>query len=96
MGIWHDNEYNDFNLGCDLMEPLRTFVDRAAVNIKTGDNNFKTKMADTLNLKVKIDDKNTTLDLAIRTYVRSVIAALNDGEVSKIVFPQYVTTDDEL
>lgn len=96
MGIWHDNEYNDFNLGCDLMEPLRTFVDRAAVNIETGDNNFKTKMADTLNLKVKINDKNTTLDLAIRTYVRSVIAALNDGEVSKIVFPQYVTTDDEL
>lgn len=96
IGIWHDNEYNDFNLGCDLMEPLRVFVDRTAVKIETGDETFKAKMADVLNSEVKIDGKNTTLDVAIRTYVRSVIAALNDGDVRNIVFPQDKTTGDEL
>lgn len=41
LGIWHDNEFNSFNLSCDLMEPFRVVVDRTALKIKEKDKEFK-------------------------------------------------------
>ena len=26
LGVWHDNEFNQFNFSCDLMEPLRPAI----------------------------------------------------------------------
>ena len=49
IGIWHDNEFNQFNLACDLMEPFRVVVDRTAVALEYGDKDFKKKMANVLN-----------------------------------------------
>ena len=66
LGIWHDNEFNNFNLASDLMEPFRPYVDRVVLGIEDGDREFKTKLTDILNYNVKIDGKNTTFDLAIR------------------------------
>ncbi len=90
LGIWHDNEFNNFNLASDLMEPFRPYVDRVALGIEDGDREFKTKLTDILNYNVKIDGKNTTFDLAIRQYARSVFDALNSGETDIIVFPQEI------
>ncbi len=90
LGIWHDNEFNNFNLASDLMEPFRPYVDRVALGIADGDREFKTKLTDILNYNVKIDGKNTTFDLAIRQYARSVFDALNSGETDIIVFPQEI------
>lgn len=89
LGICHVNEFNEFNFGCDLMEPLRPIVDRTALSLEQGDPEFKRKMADVLNLEAISEGKRTTLDLAIRTYIRSAIAALNgDIEPSCIRFPE--------
>ncbi len=90
LGIWHDNEFNNFNLASDLMEPFRPYVDRVVLGIEDGDREFKTKLTDILNYNVKIDGKNTTFDLAIRQYARSVFDALNSGETDIIVFPQEI------
>lgn len=90
LGIWHDNEFNNFNLASDLMEPFRPYVDRVALGIEDGDREFKTKLTDILNYNVKIYGKNTTFDLAIRQYARSVFDALNSGETDIIVFPQEI------
>ncbi len=90
LGIWHDNEFNNFNLASDLMEPFRPYVDRVALGIEDGDREFKTKLTDILNYNVKIDGKNTTFDLAIRQYASSVFDALNSGETDIIVFPQEI------
>lgn len=90
IGIWHDNEFNQFNLACDLMEPLRVVVDKTAKSIPDGDKDFKKKMINILNYKTTIDDKNTTLDLAIRQYARSVFHALEENDEKLIVFPQNV------
>lgn len=90
LGIWRDNEFNNFNLASDLMEPFRPYVDRVALGIEDGDREFKTKLTDILNYNVKIDGKNTTFDLAIRQYARSVFDALNSGETDIIVFPQEI------
>lgn len=88
-GIWHDNEFNQFNLSSDLMEPFRTIVDEVAFALPDGDKEFKRKMADILNFQISIDGKTTTLDLAVRTYVRSVLNALEASEPSLITFPSY-------
>lgn len=88
MGIHHKNEFNDFNFGCDLMEPLRPLVDRQALLIEDGDEDFKRKMADILNIDIICGGRRTTLDVAIRDYVRSVIAALNEGDSSHVIFPE--------
>lgn len=50
LGIWHDNEFNQFNFSCDLMEPFRPIVDEAALSLEEGDEQFKRKMANVLNL----------------------------------------------
>lgn len=88
-GIWHDNEFNQFNLSSDLMEPFRTIVDEVAFSLPDGDKEFKRKMADILNFQISIDGKTTTLDLAVRTYVRSVLNALEASDPSLIIFPSY-------
>lgn len=88
-GIWHDNEFNQFNLSSDLMEPFRTIVDEVAFSLPEGDKEFKRKMADILNFQISIDGKTTTLDLAVRTYVRSVLNALEASNPSLIIFPSY-------
>ncbi len=88
LGIHHVNEFNEFNFGCDLMEPLRPVVDSRALSLEAGDPEFKRKMADLLNLEVLSEGKRTTLDVAIRTYVRSAIAALGEGDSSRICFPE--------
>ncbi len=90
LGIWHDNEFNEFNLGSDLMEPLRVIVDETALSVAAGDSFFKRKMANILNYEVIFGGKTTTLDIAIRQYVKSVLAALEENDVSLITFPQDV------
>lgn len=94
LGIWHDNEFNQFNLACDLMEPFRIIVDKTALSIEEGDKEFKKKMVSVLNFKTLIDGKNTTLDIAIRVYARSVFHALESGDETLITFPEEITYDE--
>ena len=94
LGIWHDNEFNEFNLACDLMEPFRVVVDRTAIGLEEGDKDFKKKMANVLNYKASIEGKNTTLDLAIRQYVRSIFHALEEGDEKLLIFPDKITQDE--
>ncbi len=94
LGIWHDNEFNSFNLSSDLMEPLRVVVDRTALKIVCGDKEFKKKLANLLNYKTRIDGKNTTLDIAIRIYSRSVFQALERQNERLIIFHEKITEDE--
>lgn len=94
IGIWHDNEFNAFNFACDLMEPLRPEVDRLALSLDEGDAAFKKKMANLLNAEGMSGEQRTTLDLAIRTYTRSVIRALCENDVSLLCFPEKVTWNE--
>lgn len=94
IGIWHENEFNQFNLACDLMEPFRIVADRAALSLEVGDKDYKKKMANILNYKALIDGKHTTLDLAIRRFAKSVFQALERGDESLIVFPDEITQDE--
>lgn len=94
LGIWHDNEFNSFNLACDLIEPFRVVVDRTATALEDGDKDFKKKMANVLNYKTVIEGKNTTLDLAIRQFTRSVFRALEERDEKLLVFPENIIQDE--
>ena len=95
IGIWHDNEFNQFNLACDLMEPFRVIVDRLAFSMSDDDHDFKKKMVNILNYQTLIGGKNTTLDLAIRTYTRSVLQALEQGDENLIIYPQHILSNEQ-
>lgn len=96
LGIWHSNEFNGFNLSCDLMEPLRPVVDRTAFALREGDGEFKKKMVNILNYKAVADGQTTTLDLAIRRYVKSVLSALDGDKTDGIVFCEDIEEANEL
>lgn len=96
LGIWHDNEFNPFNLACDLMEPLRPVVDETALSIEETDKEFKKKMANILNYSATVNGKRTTLDIAVRTYARSVIYAVEENKAEEIAFPKDIKAENEL
>ena len=33
LGLFHDNMFNQFNLSCDIMEPLRILIDLSLIHI---------------------------------------------------------------
>ena len=94
LGIWHDNEFNPFNLSCDLMEPLRPVIDFTPFSLEFGDEAFKKKMVNILNYQTVINDKKTTLDIAIRQYVHSVMGAMEKNDESFICFPEVIVFNE--
>lgn len=88
LGIFHDNTFNPFNLGSDLMEPFRPLVDKCVLNMDPMDlgPNEKRELVNILNQEVVIDDKNNYLINAIRIYCRSVFDAMNEKDPSKLRF----------
>ena len=76
------------------MEPFRVVVDRTALKLEDKDKEFKKKLVNILNYKTCIDGKNTTFDLAMRQYARSVFQALNQRDENLIVFPEKITEDE--
>lgn len=84
LGIHHKNEFNQFNLSCDFMEPLRPFVD-IRINAMTMEN-FKTKLIELLTEQFVIGDQKQTLSNAISLYTASIINALNNNDESQVKF----------
>jgi len=88
LGLFHDNIFNPFNLGSDLMEPFRPLVDKCVLEMNPENlgPDEKKKLADILNQEVRIDDKNNYLINAIRIYCRSVFDSMNDKDLAKLRF----------
>lgn len=87
LGIHHKNEFNYFNLSSDLMEPFRPVVDDVVyMNRKCYfDKDFKLKLVDILNIKVKINNGNYYLSNAISLYLNSIIKALESNDIEQIL-----------
>lgn len=94
LGIWHDNEFNQFNLSCDMMEPFRPLIDEIALSLQPTDK-FKKVMANVLNLSTVMEGKKTTLDLAVRRYVYNIIAALEQDDETLITYPEQIVLENE-
>lgn len=92
LGIFHDNMFNHFNLGCDFMEPFRIIVDRYVHRMNPAEfcKEEKHELWCMLNDTVRIDNTNQVLMNAIKIYVRSVFDAINDEDISKIRFFSFI------
>lgn len=88
LGLWHDNQFNHFNLSCDLMEPIRIIVDEFVYfhNFSLFETEEKHKVADILNQPVRINNTEQLLINAIKIYVKSVFDALNQDRLEEIRF----------
>lgn len=88
LGIAHKNTYNCFNLGSDIMEPLRPLIDKKVMEIelKKFEWEEKSQLIDLLNTKVKIDGKKQYLNNAIGIYTRSALTALNENKIEELKF----------
>ena len=88
LGLFHDNMFNQFNLGSDLMEPFRILVDRKVYEMKPDkfEREEKLQLVNILNQEIIIDGKKNYVINAIKIYCKSVFDAINDNDVSLIRF----------
>ena len=88
LGLAHDNQFNHFNLSCDLMEPFRVIIDMEVM--KSDYSEFTTEqkrdLINALHLPYKIKNSEQTLLNAIRIYTKSVFDALNENTPELIEF----------
>lgn len=93
LGIKHRNEFNYFNLSYDIIEPFRALVDDVvSENIDCEfEKEYRYKLIDLLNTKVKIEGKFHYLTNAIQIYIRRVLTALDEGNPSLV---PYVSIDE--
>jgi len=84
LGINHRNEFNYFNLSYDLVEPFRPLVDNVVMdNIENiFDKDYKYKLINILNSKVKMDGKSYFLTNGIQIYIKNILNALDQGKAN--------------
>ncbi len=91
LGIFHDNIFNRYNFGSDIMEPLRPIVDSTAIRMELSkfDKDEKLKFVNLLNSEVICDGKKYYLSYAIRIYCNSIFKALSSGNADDIKWITY-------
>lgn len=88
LGLFHDNQFNFYNLSSDLMEPFRPLVDRRVARLQPTEfgHNEKVWLLDLLNTEIMIQNKMQTTTAAVRIYCKSVFDALESGDLTLIRF----------
>ena len=91
IGLFHDNMFNTFNLGSDLMEPFRVLVDRKVYQLRPNkfEHDEKMEILNILNEEIVIDGKRNYVINALKIYCKSVFDAINDRDISQIKFYKY-------
>lgn len=80
LGIHHQNEFNEFNLTCDIMESFRIIIDNFVYYNKTRkfDTEYKFDMINIFNNKYNYLGKNYILKDIIKLYVKNTLDSIND------------------
>lgn len=91
LGIFHDNTFNAYNLGCDLMEPLRPLIDNAVVQMNpvVFEKEEKYALVRLLNTEVTLDGKRHVLLYALRLYCASIFRALQSRDIGEMRLIEY-------
>lgn len=79
LGIHHKNEFNEFNLTCDLMEPFRIVIDSFVYynQERKLDTEYKLDIVNILNGTFKYQGKNHTLKDIIKMFVKNTLESIN-------------------
>lgn len=88
LGLFHENRFNQFNLGSDLMEVYRPLVDRIVYDMKPEqfETDEKRYILQSLEQEVIIGGRKENVNNAIKIYCRSIFEALNERDTSLIKF----------
>lgn len=88
IGLFHNNIFNQFNLGSDLMEPFRPIVDLWVKNMRldTFEHAEKMEILRMLQKEVLIAGRKEYVSNAIKIYCKSIFDALSDKDTSLIKF----------
>lgn len=80
LGIHHKNEFNEFNLSCDIMEPFRIIIDNFVYYNKDRelDTNYKLDIVNIFNNSFKYKNKKYTLKDIIKMYVKSTLESIEN------------------
>lgn len=91
LGIKHKNEFNQFNLTCDLMEIFRPLVDEVVyINRELSfDKEYKYKLINLCNREIKIANKVQYLSNAVPIYIMSVFNFLEDETQNESLILNY-------
>ena len=91
LGINHRNQFNQYNLGSDLVEVLRVFVDNkvASSQLQVFGKEEKYSLIELLSLDVEVDGTTFILKDAIGIYCKSVLDALTYRDPDLIRFINY-------
>ena len=86
LGIFHDNIFNSFNLGSDLMEVFRPLVDRTVLSAHLVELGTEEKkgLIQVLHQTVWMEEKQTLVSQAIGIYCRSVFRAMEESNPALI------------
>ena len=91
LGIFHKNEYNQFNLVDDLMEPFRQIVDIWVYqNLRNQEYlkyEYRLQLTNLLNAKIKYGKEVCTVTGAMDKYVKGFIKCIDEKETSKFFCP---------
>lgn len=82
LGIHHKNEFNEYNLSCDLMEPFRIIIDNFVYfNQKREFNSsYKMDIVNIFNNKFKYNNKSYVLKDIITLYVKSTLDLFDNSK----------------
>lgn len=83
-GIHHIGAQNPFNLGCDLMEPFRPFIDQMVVSGVLSPENYKKMLLDRMGQNILCTENNTILENAIHFFVLGCFNALDQGDTTHV------------
>ena len=85
LGIHHKNEFNEFNLTCDIMEPFRIIIDNFVYYNKDRDfdSSYKLDLVNIFNNSFKYSGKKYILKDIIKMYVKNTLESINDIEKYK-------------
>lgn len=88
LGLFHDNMFNHFNLGSDLMETYRPIVDEKIykMDLTNFDVDEKHEIVSILNDYVYIDGKRQTILNSIKIYCKSIFSSLDQNDLSCVRF----------
>lgn len=82
LGIHHKNEFNEFNLTCDLMEPFRVIIDNFVYFNKERnfDADYKIDILNVFNNTFRYQNKKYTLKDIIKMFVKHTLESINNYE----------------
>ena len=91
LGIFHRDEYNQFNLVDDLMEPFRQFVD-VWVYLNMLESDYlhyedRLKLTNLLNIRVKYGNEFCNMTVAMDKYIKAFMKCIENNGEAVIDYP---------